>query len=122
MAEGNPNAANGVTVDTAKLRKSAGIFDSWGQWLLDSLAGIRGVSIAPGNFPAADNLKTRVDTCTRALTINVENLGNTFKDIGNRLNIVATEYDNAEDRNTEDAKRLDPLHAAVNKRFQDTPK
>jgi hypothetical protein len=112
MAPENNNKE--VTVDTNALRASAILFDQWGDELLKSLPDLKRFKILPGEFPAATELKTIVDTHTTSLTTNTTNLGNALKDISLKLEVIAADYDKTEDDNLGDAERLDAMFNSVN--------
>jgi hypothetical protein len=104
-----------VKVTTDELRKVAKFFDGYGNNMLTSIGKLKGLTITPGTFEAANSLKAKVDECVSALVGNVTALGNAYHTVAENLTTVAKDYDDTNDDNVGDADRLNPLVVAVNK-------
>lgn len=112
--DGEKDGGGEVTYSLTAINKSADMFEQWGDAVLRSLNGLNGMTIKPGDFPAATVLKGIVDDRIKTLTGNVTNLGNSFKFIGTRLREVGKDYEKTEDKNKDDADRIDPIYDGVN--------
>jgi hypothetical protein len=123
MAEdpADDKGGNPVKVTTSELRTSADSFEKWGDDLILSLDGLAGYKLLSGDFPEADKLETTVNDRVIQLTTNVTNIGNSLKDIGSKLRIVADDYDATEDDNVGDAERIDPMFDSVNTDLNQPP-
>jgi hypothetical protein len=93
--------------DTKLLSAMAGKFDGWEKALRDGLAGVAAVTVTPGDFPAAENLKTTVEERARQLDKAMGALADRLKGIANNLRDSKKQYDKNHDHNVDAAKNID---------------
>jgi uncharacterized protein YukE len=93
--------------DTKLLTTMAGKFDDWEQKLRDGLVGVAAVTVTPGDFPAANQLKTTVEERAKQLDKAMGALADRLKGIANNLRDSAKQYDKNNDENVDAAKNID---------------
>jgi hypothetical protein len=102
-----------ITVDYDALRRQGDFWDSWGDKFLRHTQPMREVWIAPGDFPAATRLQTILHERRDKLADNSENLGHTFKAIGQNLYLMAASYERGENDIEAENERLNKLFKDV---------
>jgi hypothetical protein len=94
--------------DTKLLRTLAGLFDDWEEKdLRAGVVGVDGVTITPGTFPEATQLKTTVEERATQLASVVDKLAGRLTGIANNLRDSADQYDKDNDTNEDAAKGID---------------
>jgi len=109
MADKNNGETADIVVDWDALRRAALIWDAWGDEFLKHTGPLSEIRIAPGDFPAAERLKTIIHNRRDKLQENSEGIGRTFKAIAENLNLMATSYERGEDDIEAENERLNKL-------------
>jgi hypothetical protein len=107
MPPGNSSDADEVYVkDTKLLRTMAGQFDDWETKLRDGVKGVDGVTIKPGDFPAARKLKITVEKRAKELASAVGKHADLLNGIAQDLRDSADQYDDDENKNGDAAEDI----------------
>jgi hypothetical protein len=93
--------------DTKLLRTMAGQFDAWETKLREGIKGVDGVTIKPGDFPAAGKLKNTVEKRAKELASAVGKHSDLLKGIAKDLRESADQYDHDDNKNVDAAKDIE---------------
>lgn len=101
----NPDDGKTVRVDPQVLKNHVSVWQSWGDYILESANLLVGTTIAPGDFPAAAQFKATVEKRIGQLLVNSINIAHSLQEIGKALTLTADEYILSQDDSKDDVNR-----------------